>query len=238
MAGFTTFLAMAYILFVNPLMLEQTGMDLGAVFVATAVAAAIGTLIMGLLANYPIALAPGMGLNAFFTFSVVIGMGIDWQVALFGVFCSGIIFIIISSLKIREIIINAIPAELKSAASAGIGLFIAFIGLKNAGIVVEDPDTLVALGDLTIGSTLLALFGLVITVLMLVRGIRGSIFYGMAITAVVGMVTGLIDLPERIVDTIPSVAPTFGQAFNIDFGSVFTVQFLIVVLTFLFVDFF
>ncbi|MBU8906361.1 NCS2 family permease [Desertibacillus haloalkaliphilus] len=238
-AGLTTFLSMAYILFVNPLILADAGMDTGAVFTATALAAALGTLIMGVLANYPIALAPGMGLNAFFAYSVVIGMGIDWEVALFGVFISGIIFILITLLKIRELIINAIPAELKYAAASGIGLFIAFIGLKNAGIVVADEATAVALGDMTAGPTLLAVFGVVLTVIFMVRGLKGGIFYGMVVTAIVGVITGLAPMPTAIVGSIPSLEPTFGVAFtNISWDQIFTVQLLVVVLTFLFVDFF
>jgi adenine/guanine/hypoxanthine permease len=237
-AGVTTFLAMAYILFVNPLILADTGMDMGAVFTATALAAALGTLIMGVVANYPIALAPGMGLNAFFAYSVVLGMGIDWQVALFGVFMSGIIFILITVLRIRELIINAIPAELKYAAAAGIGLFIAFIGLKNAGIVVPYEATAVTLGDMMAGPTLLAVFGLVITVIFMVRGYKGGIFYGMIVTSLAGIATGIIGMPDQIVGAVPSLAPTFGQAFTIDWSSVFTIQLLVVILTFLFVDFF
>jgi AGZA family xanthine/uracil permease-like MFS transporter len=237
-AGLTTFLSMAYILFVNPMILADAGMDIGAVFTATALAAAIGTLIMGIVANYPIALAPGMGLNAFFAYSVVLGLGIDWQVALFGVFLSGIIFILITVFKIRELIINAIPAELKYAAAAGIGLFIAFIGLKGAGIVVPYEATAVTLGDLLAPPTLLAIFGVVITVIFMVRGINGGIFYGMVITAIAGVVTGVIAPPDAIVGSIPSLAPTFGQAFAIDWSTVFTWQLLVVVLTFLFVDFF
>ncbi|WP_018922803.1 NCS2 family permease [Salsuginibacillus kocurii] len=242
LAGLTTFLSMAYILFVNPMILADAGMDEGAVFTATAVAAAIGTLVMGLLARYPIALAPGMGLNAFFAYTVVIGMGIDWQLALFGVFTSGIIFIIITLFGIRETIINAIPAELKYAAAAGIGLFIAFIGLKNAGIVVPDESTAVTLGNMTQATTLLAVFGLVVTVILMVRGYRGGIFYGMVLTSIAGMVVGLIDLPNQIVGAVPSLAPTFGVAvtsmFEVEWTSALLVQMLIVILTFLFVDFF
>ncbi|MCM3716694.1 NCS2 family permease [Halalkalibacter oceani] len=237
-AGLTTFLSMAYILFVNPSILGDAGMDVGAVFTATALAAALGTLIMGLLANYPIALAPGMGLNAFFAYSVVLGMGIDWQVALFGVFMSGLIFILITLVGVRELIINAIPAELKYAAAAGIGLFIAFIGLKNAGIVVPSEATAVELGIIHAPTTLLAIFGLVITVILMVRGVRGGIFYGMILTSLAGVITGVIEMPDGIIGAVPSLAPTFGQAFAIDWSSVFTVQLLIVILTFLFVDFF
>lgn len=238
LAGLTTFLSMAYILFVNPYFLGEAGMDTGAVFTATALAAAIGTLIMGVYAKYPIALAPGMGLNAFFAFGVVLGMGIPWETALFGVFISGLIFILITVTKVRETIINAIPVELKYAAAAGIGLFIAFIGLKNAGIIVPYQATLVTLGDITHGAPLLAVFGLVVTVIFMVRGYKGGIFYGMLITAVVGVFTGIAPMPTGIVGAIPSIAPTFAAAFSIDFSQVFTMSLLVVVLTFLFVDFF
>lgn len=237
-AGLTTFLSMAYIVFVNPAILGQTGIDQGAVFVATCLAAAFGTLFMGIVAKYPIALAPGMGLNAFFTFSVVMGMGIPWETALSGVFMSGIIFIIITLFKIRETIINAIPENLKYAVACGIGLFIAFIGLKGAGIVVADEATFVKVGDLTNGTTLLAIFGFIITILMMIRKIKGAIFYGMIATAVVGILFNLIDTPEKIISTdIPSLAPTFGQAFK-HLGDIFTGDMIIVVLTFFFVDFF
>ncbi|WP_096186997.1 NCS2 family permease [Evansella halocellulosilytica] len=242
LGGLTTFLAMAYILFVNPNVLEPTGMDTGAIYVATALAAAIGTIMMGLIARYPIALAPGMGLNAFFTYSVVLGMGIPWETALLGVFLSGIIFIIITVVGLREKIINAIPQELKYAAAAGIGLFIAFIGLQSAEIVVLSEATLVQVGDLSNGPTLLAIFGVVITVILMAVGLRGGIFYGMMITALVGVIFKVIPTPDSIVGSIPSLAPTFGAAFT-PFGEmalseIFTYQLIIVILTFLFVDFF
>ncbi|MGP4082628.1 NCS2 family permease [Pseudalkalibacillus sp. R45] len=236
-AGLTTFLSMAYILFVNPAILGDAGMDKGAVFVATALAAAIGTLIMGLLANYPIALAPGMGLNAFFTYSVVMVMGIPWQTALAGVLVSGLVFIVITVLKIRETIINAIPQELKFAAASGIGLFIAFIGLQNAGIVENNDSTLVQLGNLSSGDTLLAIFGLITIVIFMVRGIKGGIFYGMVLTAIVGLVFQQIPLPSGIVGAVPSLEPTFGEAVK-HLDQITTIDMLVVVLTFLFVDFF
>lgn len=242
LAGLTTFLSMAYILFVNPLILSDAGMDQGAVFTATALSAAVGTLIMGIIAKYPIALAPGMGLNAFFAYTVVIGLGIPWELALFGVFMSGIIFICITLLGVREKVINAIPAELKYAVAAGIGLFIAFIGLKGAGIVVGDEATLVGLGSMTAPLTLLASFGLIVTAILMVKGIHGGIFYGMLITAVTGIIFGLIELPSGIVGAVPSLAPTFGSAFSIlgevEWTTQLTVQLIIVILTFLFVDFF
>jgi AGZA family xanthine/uracil permease-like MFS transporter len=248
--GLTTFLAMAYILAVNPIMLSLEGvpdlpeamrMDKGAVFVATALAAAVGSLFMGLIARYPIGLAPGMGLNAFFAFTVVLTYGIPWQTALTGVLFSGLIFIILSLSGLRERIINAIPAQLKYAVGAGIGLFITFLGFQNANIIVADPNTLVTLGDLTAGPTLLAIFGLVITVIMMVRQIKGAIFYGMIITTIVGMIVSLIEVPTKVVDKVPSVAPTFGAAFEAIFNdpaSLMTTQFLVIVITFLFVDFF
>lgn len=238
MAGLTTFLSMAYILVVNPAILSAAGMDEGAVFTATALAAAIGTLIMGIYAKYPIALAPGMGINAFFAYTVVITMGVPWETALFAVFVSGLIFVAISVTKIRETIINAIPAELKYAAAAGIGLFIAFIGFKNAGIIVGNPATYVGLGDLTAGAPLLAIFGIFVTVILMVRKIHGAIFYGMIITAIVGMVTGVAPTPSGFFEGIQSLEPTFGKAFAIDFAEVISWEFIIVVLTFLFVDFF
>lgn len=248
--GLTTFLAMAYILVVNPLMLsldvipdlpDAMRMDKGAVFVATALAAAVGSLFMGIIARYPIGLAPGMGLNAFFAFTVVLQYEIPWQTALTGVLFSGLIFIVLSLTGLRELIINAIPAQLKYAVGAGIGLFITFLGFQNAGIIVAEPNTLVTLGDLSNGPTLLAIFGLVITVIMMVRKINGAIFYGMIATTIVGMLVKLIEVPDKIVDKVPSVAPTFGAAFQAiinDPGSLLTTQFLVIVITFLFVDFF
>lgn len=237
-AGLTTFLSMAYILFVNPSILSAAGMDEGAVFTATALAAAIGTLVMGVLAKYPIALAPGMGLNAFFAYGVVLGMGIPWETALFGVFMSGIIFILITVTKVRETIINAIPIELKFAAAAGIGLFIALIGLKNAGIVVPYEATLVTLGEITSGAPLLAVFGVVVTVIFMTVGLKGGIFYGMILTAIVGVATGIAPMPDGFIGSIPSLEPTFGAAFSIEWSEIWSVSLLVVILTFLFVDFF
>jgi adenine/guanine/hypoxanthine permease len=246
--GLTTFLAMAYILVVNPITLslmdipdlpDSMRMDYGAVFVATAVAAAIGSLLMGVLARYPIALAPGMGLNAFFAYTVVLTMGIPWQHALGGVLISGIIFILLSLSGLREKIINSIPAELKYAVSAGIGLFITFVGAQSAGLIVNNDAVLVGLGDFSDGKVLLAIFGIIITVILMTKGINGGIFIGMVITTVVGMIAGLIDVPGKVVDSVPSVAPTFGAAFGAySDPSFFSTSMLVVVLTFLFVDFF
>ncbi|MCC5812316.1 MAG: NCS2 family permease [Ectothiorhodospiraceae bacterium] len=237
-AGLTTFLAMAYILFVNASILADAGMDADAVFVATALASALACLIMGLWANYPIALAPGMGLNAFFAYTVVIGLGIPWETALAGVLVSGLLFLLLTVVKVREKIINAIPLQLKMAAGAGIGLFIAFIGLKNAGLVVGYEPTLVTLGELGTAGPMLAIFGIVLTAFFLVRGFNGAIFYGMVGTAVAGMLVGIVAVPGAVVAAIPSLAPTFGQAI-INLPEVLTSPSLwVVVLTFLFVDIF
>lgn len=237
LAGITTFLAMSYILVVNPIILSQSGMNQGAVFTATAFSAIIGSLLIGLLANYPVGIAPSMGLNSFFTFSVCIGMGISWETALTGVFVSGILFVILSMLKIRELIINIIPKDLKHAIAAGIGFFIAFIGLKNAGIIIGSKATFVTIGDLKSPHTLLALFGFVISIMMVVRKVRGAIFYGMVISTVMGMIVGIIDTPKQIIGAIPSVEPTFGVVFK-HVNEIATPEMMAVIFTFLFVAFF
>lgn len=248
LGGLTTFLAMAYILIVNPITLtladvkdlpDALRMDYGAVFVATALAAAVGSIIMGLLGKYPIALAPGMGLNAFFAYTVVLGSGVPWQHALGAVFISSVFFLLLTISGLREKIINAIPVELKHAVGAGIGLFITFIGLKNAGIIVDNPATLVGLGDLTNGNTLLAIFGIVITIILMTRGVTGGVFFGMLITIIVGMIFNLVEVPTKVVAAVPSIEPTFGAVFT-SFGdsSFYTTSMLAVILTFLFVDFF
>lgn len=239
-AGLTTFLAMAYILFVNPHTLSATGMDQGALFTATALAAAIGSLVMGIVAKYPVALAPGMGLNAFFSYTVVLGYGIPWQTALSGVLISGVVLVILTMTGIREMIINAIPESLKYAVSAGIGLFIAFVGLINAGFVVDNDATLVGIGDLTSPTVMLAIFGLLISSILLTIGIRAGIFYGMIITSIVGMIFGLVPHPTGIKDIIgpvPSLEPTFGQSL-LHLQDIFSIEMLVVILTFMFVDFF
>jgi adenine/guanine/hypoxanthine permease len=236
-AGLTTFLAMAYIVFVNPSILEATGMDTGAVFVATCVAAAIGTGIMGVYANLPIAQAPGMGLNAFFAFTVVLGLGVPWETALAATFVSGVLFLVLAVTGVRQKVIELIPLSLKLAVGAGIGLFIAFIGLKNAGIVVADEATLVTLGDPTVPTTALAVAGVVVTAVLLIRRVQGAVFYGIVATALLGVVTGLIDAPASIVSAVPSVAPTAGEAFA-NLPELLTGQMAVVVFTMLFVDFF
>ncbi|MGG7099028.1 NCS2 family permease [Clostridium sardiniense] len=235
--GLTTFITMSYVLFVNPDILGAAGMNKSSVFVATALAAAVGTLIMGIYAKFPMALAPGMGLNAFFAFTVCGEMGVPWEVAISGVLVSGIIFIIISVTGLRELIIKAIPQNLKYAVSAGIGLFIAFVGLKGSGIIVADASTLVKIGDLTNPKVLLAVFGLLVTAILLARKVKIAIFIGMVCTVIAGVVFGLIGTPDAIVAPIPSLEPTFGVAIK-NLGQVFNPQMLMVVFTMLFMDFF
>ena len=237
LAGLTTFLAMAYILFVNPNVLSASGMPKEAVFTATALAAALATLTMGLYAKLPIALAPGMGLNAFFAYTVCVVWEIPWQTALAGVLVSGFLMMMLSVSGLREIIINAIPSELKQAVGAGIGLFICLVGLKNAGIVVANPDTIISLGDFSNPEVLLAIFGLVITIFMLVRNIYAAVFFGMVITSIIGMFFGIIPLPDRIVDAVPSLNPIVGEAIWA-LKDVFTPTMLVVIATYLFMDFF
>ncbi len=233
----TTFLTMAYCLFLIPNVLAQTGMPEGSVFVATALAAAIGSFIMGAFAKFPLALAPGIGVNAFFTYSVCLGMGISWETALAGVLTSGLIFILISITGLRALIIKAIPKDLKFAVSAGIGLYIAFIGLKNAGIVVASPSTIVALGNLKDPSVLLAICGVLVIAALLVRNVKIGIFLGIVITTILGMILGIIDVPTNVIAIPPSIMPTFGVAI-LHIKDVFTPSMLVVIFTFLFMDFF
>ena len=237
LAGITTFVSMAYILFVNPSVLGASGMDKGAVFTATALSAILGCLLMAFLANYPIAIAPGLGDNAFFTYSVVLAMGIKWQTALAGVVVASIIFTILTFFKIREIVINAIPHNLKLAMAAGIGMFIAFIGLQGGGLVVASKSSLVQLGSLTVPTTWLTIFGLFVTALLMARKVPGSIFIGIVATAILGLVTGLIKAPSQIVSSIPSMKPTFAVGIK-HLGDVNTPQMWAVVLIFLLVAFF
>lgn len=237
LAGFTTFISMAYILFVNPSVLGASGMDKGAVFTATALASALGCVLMGILAKYPIATAPALGINAFFAYSVVIGMKVPWQTALAGVFVASIIFLIITVFKLRELIIDAIPSDLKYAISSGIGLFIAFLGLHDGGLIVANKSTVVGLGSLSVGTTWLTIFGLIVTAILLVRRVPGGIFIGMVLTAILGLVTKLIPMPSQFVAGAPSLAPTFGVGIK-HIGDINTVQLWVVVLTFLLVTFF
>lgn len=190
MAGVTTFLAMCYIIIVNPLILGETGMDMGAVFVATCIASAIGCFVMGFVGNYPIALAPGMGLNAYFTFAVVKGMGVDWRVALGAVFISGIIFILFSFFKVREMLVNALPMGLKMSIAAGIGLFLALIALKGAGVIVANPATLVGLGDIHQPTALLAMAGFVMVVALGHFRVKGSIIITILTLTAVSTILG------------------------------------------------
>lgn len=210
LAGLTTFVSMAYILFVNPIILGDAGMDAGAVFTATALSAIMGCLLMGFLANYPIAIAPGLGDNAFFTYSVVLAMGIPWQQAMGGVFIASILFTLVSFFKIREIIIDAIPQDLKYAMAAGIGIFISFVGLQGGGIVIGDPSSLVAIGSFKVPTTWLTIFGVFVTAILMAKKVPGSIFYGIVLTAVMGLVTQIIPPPESIISMAPSLNPTFG----------------------------
>ncbi|WP_288413560.1 NCS2 family permease [uncultured Acinetobacter sp.] len=234
LAGVTTFLTMCYIIIVNPIILSETGMNYGAVFVATCLAAAIGCLVMGLIANYPIALAPGMGLNAYFTYSVCLGMGVPWQTALAAVFISGLVFLAISFLKIREAIVNAIPMSLKFAIGGGIGLFLALVALKNAGIIVDNPATLVGLGNLKSPTVLLAFLGFIIIVVLHQLKVRGAII--ISILAITGLSTllGLNEL-KGVIGAIPSIAPTFMQ---MDFEGLFTATMIGVIFVFFLVDLF
>lgn len=237
LAGLTTFISMAYILFVNPSVLSAAGMDKGAVFTATAIASALGCLIMGIVAKYPIAIAPGLGVNAFFAYSVCIGMKIPWETALAGVFIASIVFFIITIFKLREIIIDAIPQSLKLAMAAGIGLFIAFIGLHEGGLIVANKATMVGFGPLNIGTTWLTIFGLIATIILMVRKVPGAIFIGMVLTSIVGIIFKLIPLPTSLISTAPSLAPTFGKAIT-HVPDINTLQLGVVVLTFLLVTFF
>jgi AGZA family xanthine/uracil permease-like MFS transporter len=237
LAGLTTFLTMAYILAVNPGMLGSIGdgMTPEAVFTATAISSAIATLVMAFAANLPIALAPGMGLNAFFTYTVVFGMGYSWQIALTAVFLEGLLFVVLSLLNVREAIINAIPKNLKKAVAVGIGLFIALIGLANAGVVAGDTGTIVGLGSLTSGPPLVAMIGLVIMVILYALKIPGAILIGILITTVVGIPFGVTSIPEHLSLFSLPAAPLL---FTFDFSTVLSLDFFIIFFTFLFVDIF
>ena len=236
-AGITTFLTMAYILAVNPDIfgnLEGMGMPKDAVFAATAFAAIVGTMVMSLYAKKPYALAPGLGLNAFFVYTVCLTMGYSWQFALTAVLIEGIIFIILTVTNVREAIINAIPKAMKSAVSAGIGLFIAFIGLVNAGIIVDDGGTIITLGTITSGPALLAIVGLVITSVMMILKVPGAMLIGIIVTAIIGIPFGITKF-DGVVSSVPSVAPIFCK---FEFHNILSWDMLIVVFTFLFIDMF
>ncbi len=234
MSGLTTFLAMAYITVVNPSILSQAGMDFGAVFVATCIAAAFGTIVMGLYANYPIAQAPGMAQNAFFTFGVVLGMGHNWQTALGAVFISGVIFVALSVLPVREWLINAIPRNLKLGMAAGIGLFLGFIALKNAGIVVDHPATLVGLGELTRFEPMVCIAAFVVIAALSARKVRGAVIIGILGAALVGWVSGNVEF-NGFVAMPPSPAPVLMQ---LDIAAAMQWSMVTVILSMLIVDVF
>ncbi len=235
-AGITTFLTMSYILAVNPAMLSTTGMDKGAIFTATALAAAIATLLLAWMAKLPFAQAPGMGLNAFFAFTLVQGMGYSWETALAAMFVEGLIFILITLLNVREIILNSIPVNLRHAISAGIGMFIAFIGLKNAGIIESNPSTFVALGHFT-PISLLAIFGILLSAVLLIKKVKGALFYSILLCTIVGIPLGVTDIPENFIPvSMPhSIAPTFCK---FDFEGFFTLDMAIIIFTLLFMNIF
>ncbi|GAA0092766.1 NCS2 family permease [Paraclostridium bifermentans] len=236
-AGMTTFMTMAYILVVNPSILGDAGMDKDAVFAATAIAAFIGSCIMGFLANYPIALAPGMGLNAFFAYTVVLQMGYSWQFALCAVLIEGVIFILLTLTNVREKIIDCIPGVLKHAVTAGIGLYIAFIGLVNAGIV-QGGGAILQLGNMQSPTVVLAILGLVIAAVLLSRNVKGTFLLAMVVTTAIGIIAGLVQLPHALVSSVPSLKPVFLQAFSVPVDQIFSLDMLVVVFTFLFVDLF
>ncbi|MDO4878541.1 MAG: NCS2 family permease [Neisseria sp.] len=243
MAGITTFLTMCYIVIINPATLSQTGMDFGAVFVATCISAAIGCLVMGLAANYPIALAPGMGLNAYFTYAVVKGMGVPWQVALAAVFVSGVVFLLFSFFKLREMLVNALPMSLKMAIAAGIGLFLALIALKNAGIIISSDATLVKMADIYLpgpdGKTpnwhiLLSLLGFFLIIMLDYFRVRGAIILGILAVTLLGIPLGLTQF-KGIASSIPSIEPTL---FAMDFNGLFSGSMVAVIFVFFLVDLF
>lgn len=259
MAGITTFMTMAYILAVNPGILSVTGMDANAVLIATALASFVGTMLMAFLANYPFALAPGMGLNAYFAYTVVIGRGYSWQIALLAVFAEGLIFIVLSLTNVREAIFNAIPMTLKSAVSVGIGLFIAFIGLQDAKLIINSDSTLLTYqtfkGDTfhSVGiGAILALIGVFVTAILLIKKVKGGILYGILITWILGILCELIgvyvpDAEAGMYSVIPSgivsfdfssFGSTFGQVFMADFSAIGILDFIVIIFAFLFVDMF
>lgn len=253
LAGITTFVTMAYILAVNPDILSEAGMDKTAVLMATAISSFIGSMCMAFMANYPFALAPGMGLNAYFTFTVCMQYGVPWRTGLFAVFIEGVVFIILSLTNIREAIFNAIPSTLRLAVSGGIGLFIAFIGFQDAGLIVSNNNTLVAYIDFSkdfFNSGMAAVFaitGVFITGILLVKKVRGGILFGILITWIIAMILEAVGIFEPTISTIPdkffsfeitSLGKTFGQCFNVDFDSTSILNFIVIIFSFLFVDLF
>lgn len=234
MAGITTFLTMAYILAVNPNILSTTGMDKGALFTTTVLASALTTLLMAFYAKLPFGLAPGMGLNAFFAYSVCLGLGYSWQFALTAVLIEGLIFILLTVTNLREKIVDCLPLTLKHAISGGIGLFIAFLGLQNAGIIVKNDATLVGLGNITSGTALLGIIGLILTSVLLVKRVKGALLIGILLTTLIGIPLGITQF-NGVVSTPPSIEPIFCQ---FEWHNIFTKEMVVVVFTFLFVDLF
>ena len=248
MAGLTTFMTMAYILVVNPSILSTTGMDAGALLTATCIASALGTFFMAFFANYPFVLAPGMGLNAYFAFTICAQKGYSWHVALAAVFIEGIIFIILSAINVREAIFNAIPANMKKAVSVGIGMYIAFIGLQNAGVVINNASTCVSLGDVKTVPVALALIGTIITLVLVIRKVKGALLVGILITWILGIICQLagvyvVDveagvyslIPTGLISAPPSIAPIAGR---LSFSGISIFDFIVVIFAFLFVDLF
>lgn len=236
LAGITTFMTMAYILIVNPAILSAAGMDSGAVFTATALSAVVATAIMGLYAKLPFAQAPGMGLNAFFAFTIVKQMGYSFGFALTAVFLEGIIFILLTAFNVREAIVDSIPMNIKKAISVGIGLFIAFIGLDNAKIIIhEEYSTILQLGDVTSGTALLAIIGIIITGVLLAKNVRGALLIGIVATTIIGIPMGITQLPSGIISAPPSLKPIF---FKFEWSHIFTPNMFIVLFTLLFMDMF
>ena len=248
MAGLTTFMTMAYILVVNPSILSTTGMDAGALLTATCIASALGTFFMAFFANYPFVLAPGMGLNAYFAFTICAQKGYSWHVALAAVFIEGIIFIILSAINVREAIFNAIPANMKKAVSVGIGMYIAFIGLQNAGVVINNASTCVSLGDVKTVPVALALIGTIITLVLVIRKVKGALLVGILITWILGIICQLagvyvVDveagvyslIPTGLISAPPSIAPIAGK---LSFSGISIFDFIVVIFAFLFVDLF
>lgn len=235
MAGITTFMTMSYILAVNPSMLSEAGMDQGAVFTATILASALATILMAFMANYPFALSAGMGLNAYFAYTVVLGMGHDWSYALTAVFIEGIIFILMSLFNVREAIFHSIPMTLKKAVSVGIGLFIAMIGMVNAGLITGDGGTIVAIGDLTAPTSIVAIFGLLLIGVLLHHKVKGGLLIGILASTVLAIILGVTSLPSQILSLPPSIEPV---AFKLQWSNIFTREMFAVVFAFLFVDVF
>lgn len=235
-AGIITFLTMSYVLVVNPNILGGTGMDKAALFTATAIASILGTLFMAFIPNLPIAQAPGMGLNSFFAFSVVLGLGYSWQMALTAVFIEGIIFIILTLFNVRELIVKTIPLTIKEAIPVGIGLFITLIGMKNAGLVIANKDTIISLGDIANHNVWVALIGLVVTAVLYIRNVYGSFFIGIAVATVCAAIFGLVHMPQDGIFSLPpDISPIFMQ---FSFEKIFSLDMVIVVFTFLFVNLF